>query len=78
MAMVEARRRCPQAVVLPGRHGRYGEVSRRLHEVFEVFTPLIEPISLDEAARLEGAGHFRIYRTIIFPLLRPAIATDAS
>src|ERR1019366_972785 len=49
MAMVEARRRCPQAVVLPGRHGRYGEVSRRLHEVFEVFTPLIEPISLDEA-----------------------------
>jgi multiple sugar transport system permease protein len=33
------------------------------------------PISLDEAARLEGAGHFRIYWLIIFPLLRPAIAT---
>jgi multiple sugar transport system permease protein len=33
------------------------------------------PISLDEAARLEGASAFRIYRTIIFPLLRPAIAT---
>jgi multiple sugar transport system permease protein len=33
------------------------------------------PISLDESARLEGAGHFRIYRMIIFPLLKPAIAT---
>jgi multiple sugar transport system permease protein len=33
------------------------------------------PISLDESARLEGASHFRIYRSIIFPLLRPAIAT---
>jgi DNA polymerase-4 len=57
MAMVEARRRCPQAVVLPGRHGRYGEVSRRLHEVFEVFTPLIEPISLDEAFLDVSGGH---------------------
>jgi multiple sugar transport system permease protein len=33
------------------------------------------PISLDESAQLEGASRFRIYRTIIFPLLRPAIAT---
>jgi multiple sugar transport system permease protein len=33
------------------------------------------PISLDEAARIEGAGAFTIYRKIIFPLLKPAIAT---
>ncbi|SPE99532.1 carbohydrate ABC transporter permease [Streptomyces sp. MA5143a] len=33
------------------------------------------PISLDEAARLDGANAFTIYRKIIFPLLRPAIAT---
>ncbi|MCZ9347184.1 carbohydrate ABC transporter permease, partial [Streptomyces sp. TRM76130] len=33
------------------------------------------PVSLDEAARLEGAGAFTIYRKIIFPLLRPAVAT---
>ncbi|WAZ24742.1 carbohydrate ABC transporter permease [Streptomyces cinnabarinus] len=33
------------------------------------------PISLDEAARLEGAGAFTIYRKIIFPLLKPATAT---
>ncbi len=57
MSMVEARHRCPHAVVLPGRHGRYGEVSHRLHEVFELFTPLIEPIALDEAFLDVSGGH---------------------
>ncbi|KOT41397.1 sugar ABC transporter permease [Streptomyces caelestis] len=33
------------------------------------------PVSLDEAARLDGAGAFTIYRKVILPLLRPAIAT---
>ncbi|CAL9588530.1 carbohydrate ABC transporter permease [Streptomyces sp. enrichment culture] len=33
------------------------------------------PVSLDEAARLEGADAFTIYRRIIFPLLKPATAT---
>ncbi|MFC8422180.1 carbohydrate ABC transporter permease [Streptomyces sp. NPDC057236] len=33
------------------------------------------PVSLDEAARLDGAGAFAIYRKVILPLLRPAIAT---
>jgi multiple sugar transport system permease protein len=30
---------------------------------------------LDEAARIDGAGHIRIFCLIIFPLLRPAIVT---
>lgn len=33
------------------------------------------PVSLDESARLEGAGPLTIYWRIIFPLLKPAIAT---
>jgi ABC-type glycerol-3-phosphate transport system permease component len=33
------------------------------------------PVSLDEAARIDGASTFRIYRSVIFPLLKPAIAT---
>jgi multiple sugar transport system permease protein len=33
------------------------------------------PTSVDEAARLDGANAFTIYRKIIFPLLRPATAT---
>jgi len=62
MSMVEARHRCPQAVVLQGRHGRYGEISRMLHEVFEVFTPLIEPIALDEAF-LDVSGSHKLFGT---------------
>ena len=33
------------------------------------------PRSLDEAAILEGASHFTVYRKVVFPLLKPAIAT---
>ncbi len=33
------------------------------------------PLSLDEAARLDGANSFTIYRRIILPMLKPAIAT---
>ena len=33
------------------------------------------PVSLDESAMLDGASYFTIFRKIIFPLLKPAIAT---
>ncbi|WP_020522219.1 carbohydrate ABC transporter permease [Catelliglobosispora koreensis] len=33
------------------------------------------PVSLDEAARIDGASSFKIYRSVILPLLKPAIAT---
>jgi ABC-type glycerol-3-phosphate transport system permease component len=33
------------------------------------------PVSLDEAARIDGASSFYIYRKVILPLLKPAIAT---
>jgi multiple sugar transport system permease protein len=42
------------------------------HQYFESI-----PKELDEAARVDGAGWFRIYRTIIMPLAGPAIATVA-
>ena len=35
------------------------------------------PNSLIEAAQLEGAGSFKVYRKIILPLIKPAIATGA-
>jgi raffinose/stachyose/melibiose transport system permease protein len=33
------------------------------------------PVALDESAMIDGASYFRIFRTIIFPLLKPATAT---
>ena len=49
MSMAEAHRRCPQAVVLPVRHGLYSQVSRRVMAVLEQVTPLTEKVSVDEA-----------------------------
>lgn len=49
MPMAEARRRCPDAIVVPPRFDRYQEVSAAIMEVFARFSPLVEPLSLDEA-----------------------------
>lgn len=49
MPMAEALRLCPHAVVVPARHGRYGDVSAQVFAVFHRFTPLVEGISVDEA-----------------------------
>lgn len=35
------------------------------------------PVELDEAAALDGAGHFRIFWTVVLPNIRPALATLA-
>ena len=49
MPMGKARRLCPQAIVLPPRFDLYAAKSRAVHQIFAAFTPVIEPIALDEA-----------------------------
>jgi DNA polymerase-4 len=49
MPAAQAKRLCPQAVFIRSRMDRYAEVSRALREIFSRYTPLVEPLSLDEA-----------------------------
>lgn len=49
MSMAEAMRRCPQAVVLPVRHGVYSRVSAQVMEILGEVTPVLERVSIDEA-----------------------------
>lgn len=44
-----AHRLCPHGIFLPPRISYYAEVSRQIRDIFERFTPLVEPLSLDEA-----------------------------
>ena len=49
MPLRTAHRLCPHGVFLPGRFDRYRELSRLVMRIFASYTPLVEPISLDEA-----------------------------
>jgi len=49
MPMQRARRLCPQALIVPPRFDRYQQISRIIMTTFGEFSPLVEPLSLDEA-----------------------------
>jgi DNA polymerase-4 len=49
MSSYRAHKRCPHGVFLEPRMSRYAEVSREIFAILESFTPLVEPLSIDEA-----------------------------
>jgi DNA polymerase-4 len=49
MPMAEALRRAPQAIVVPPHRDRYASASEEVFAIFRRYTPLVEPLSLDEA-----------------------------
>lgn len=62
MPMFQALKLCPEAVVVRGRMSRYVEVSKQIRSMMDELSPVVEPLSLDEAfmdlsgtARLHGA-----------------------
>jgi DNA polymerase-4 len=49
MPMFQARRRCSDLVIVPPHRQRYKEVSTRVMAILREYTPLVEPVSIDEA-----------------------------
>lgn len=58
MPMSRAQRLCPQATVLPPDHELYSRISSAVMEIFRSVTPVLEPLSLDEAF-LDVSGAIR-------------------
>jgi len=61
MPIFQARQRCPHLVIVAPHRRRYAEISQCVMEILRTFSPLVEPISIDEAyvditgcARLHG------------------------
>ncbi|MCA9297843.1 MAG: DNA polymerase IV [Phycisphaerales bacterium] len=61
---IVARRLCPQAIFVKGRHDVYREVSRQVFDILETYTPLIQPLSIDEAF-LDVTGSLRLFGTAL-------------
>jgi DNA polymerase IV len=60
MPTIQARRLCPRGIFLPNDFGAYQGLSRDIREVFLSVTPLVEPLSLDEAF-LDVSGSVKLF-----------------
>lgn len=69
MSLTEAYRRCPQGVFVRGRGSRYSEISKAVFAIMSDYSPLLEPVSIDEAF-LDVTHSFKLFGS------GPAIAQE--
>lgn len=62
MPVARAKQLCPSLVLVPPTFEKYRRASRQVMQIFEEFTPLVEPLSIDEAF-LDVAGTVRLFGT---------------
>lgn len=79
MPSVTAKRKCPDLIFVPHRFDAYRAVSQQIHQIFAEHTPLIEPLSLDEAyldvtENLQGIA----VATTIAEMIRTKIKAETS
>jgi DNA polymerase-4 len=60
MPIYQAKQKCPHAIFVPPRMGRYKEVSKKIMDILRNFSPLVEPVSIDEAY-LDVTGCQRLF-----------------
>jgi DNA polymerase-4 len=77
MPMITAKRLCKSLVIVPGRMRVYAETSAKIRDVFYRYTPIVEPLSLDEAY-LELSGSLKLFGPArsIAELIRTDIRKD--
>ena len=63
MSMVEARKRCPDGIYLLPNMTKYAQISSQIHHIFQSYSPLVEPLSMDEAF-LDVTGMEALYPDI--------------
>lgn len=74
MATAYAKKLCPDLIVLPVNMNKYREVAYIIRNIFLEFTPLVEPLSLDEAyLDVTGASHHQGSATLMAQAIRQKI-----
>lgn len=74
MASATARKRCPDLIIIKPDMEKYRHASTQIHEVFQQYTSLIEPLSLDEAyLDVSESRHFEGSATLIAEAIRKQV-----
>ena len=77
MPVFQAKQRCPHGVFIHPRMQRYKEVSQDVMAVFRRFTPLVEPVSVDEAyLDVSGCGRLFGTPTVIAETIKNAVQAE--